>query len=107
MAGERRLRAVGDIDPVWVLWQQLPPQWRGPVIGEGIDNWKAISENDERRLDLTSAVMVEAVAVAARAAYGARPRPLAFRSTDEERTIHAAFIRATMKSEELWVRFGL
>ena len=44
MAGERRLRAVnpGD-DPIWRLWEQLPPEWRGPVIGDGIDNWLAIS----------------------------------------------------------------
>jgi hypothetical protein len=44
MAGERRLRVVnpGD-DPIWRLWGQLPPEWRGPVIGDGIDNWPAIS----------------------------------------------------------------
>jgi Phage integrase family len=53
MPDERGLRAVGSVDPVWALWEQLPPQWRGPVIGEGIDNWQKISENGERRLDLT------------------------------------------------------
>src|SRR5438552_626001 len=53
MADERRLRAVDDVDPIWRLWEQLPPQWRGPVIGEGIDNWRAISENGQRRLKLT------------------------------------------------------
>lgn len=40
-------------DPIWALWEGLPPAWRGPVIGEGIENWAAVSENDERRLDLS------------------------------------------------------
>jgi Phage integrase family len=44
---------VGDLDPVQRLWQELPAPWRGPVIGPGIDNWASISENGERRLDLT------------------------------------------------------
>ena len=61
----------------------------------------------ERRLELTSAAMVTAVAAAKRVDYGARPRPLAPRSTAEERAVHAAFIRETVKSEELWGRFGL
>ena len=53
MAGERRLRAISpDDDPIWRLWAQLPPQWRGPVIGEGIDNWSALSA-DGKRLNLT------------------------------------------------------
>src|ERR1700710_1180056 len=44
----------------------------------------------ERRLELTSsAAMVNAAVVASRAAYGARPRPLDPRSTEEERQIHA------------------
>jgi len=61
----------------------------------------------ERRLELTSSVAVAAVAAAASAAYGARPRPLAPRSTDDERAIHASFIRDVLKSDELWARFGL
>jgi DNA polymerase-3 subunit epsilon len=61
----------------------------------------------ERRLELTSASMVEAVAVAARVDYGQRPRPLAPRSTEEERAIHAAFIREKVKGEDLWAKFGL
>jgi integrase len=44
MAGERGLRAVGGADPVWALWEQLPPRWRGPVIGEGIEDWCKISQ---------------------------------------------------------------
>ena len=53
MASERRLRAVSPADdPIWRLWEQLPPQWRGPVIGDGIDNWPALSERGQK-LDLT------------------------------------------------------
>jgi DNA polymerase-3 subunit epsilon len=61
----------------------------------------------ERRLELTSAAMVTAVAAASRNAYGARPRPLDSRVTDAERGAHVAFIREVVKSEELWGRFGL
>ena len=60
----------------------------------------------ERRLELTSAAMVNAAVVASRAAYGARPRPLALRSTDEERQIHASFIRDVVKNDDLWKKFG-
>jgi DNA polymerase-3 subunit epsilon len=60
----------------------------------------------ERRLELTTGVIVSAVAAAARAAYGARPRPLGPRATDEERAAHAVFIREVVKSETLWTRFG-
>lgn len=61
----------------------------------------------ERRLELTSADAARAVHAASRNAYGARPRPLAPLSTEEERTTHAAFIRDVVKSEELWGKFGL
>ena len=61
----------------------------------------------ERRLDLTTAAMVTAIAAAARKAYGARPRPLAPRVTEAEREAHAAFIRDVVKNETLWSRFGL
>jgi len=61
----------------------------------------------ERRLELSSATMINAVAVASRNEYGARPRPLAPRSTEEERALHAAFIKGVVKGEELWARFGL
>jgi DNA polymerase-3 subunit epsilon len=61
----------------------------------------------ERRLELTSAAMVTAVAAAANNAYGARPRPLMPRSTDAEREIHAAFVRDVIKSDELWKKHGL
>ena len=61
----------------------------------------------ERRLELTSAAMVTAVAAATQNEYGVRPRPLAPRSTDAERELHASFIRGVIKSEELWGKFGL
>lgn len=61
----------------------------------------------ERKLELTSTVAVSAVAVATQSAYGARPRPLAPRSTDAERELHAAFIRDAVKSEDLWKTYGL
>lgn len=61
----------------------------------------------ERRLELTAAAAMTAVAAATQNAYGVRPRPLAPRSTDAERELHAAFIREEVKGEELWGRFGL
>jgi integrase-like protein len=54
MVGEHpRLRLAGAEDPIWRLWRALPQPWRNPVIGDGIENWQAISENNERRLKLT------------------------------------------------------
>jgi DNA polymerase-3 subunit epsilon len=62
----------------------------------------------ERSLELTTQAMdTAAYAVANPSTYGARPRPLASRSTDAEREIHAAFIREVLKNDELWTRFGL
>jgi len=61
----------------------------------------------ERRLELTTAQAIAAVSAATQAAYGARPRPLAPRSTEAERERHAAFIRDVVKSEALWAKFGL
>jgi DNA polymerase-3 subunit epsilon len=61
----------------------------------------------ERRLELTSAGMVTAVAAATQNVYAARPRPLAPRSTEAEREIHAAFIRDVLKNDELWKKHGL
>jgi integrase len=55
VSGERRglLRPAGGLDPVQRLWRQLPPEWRGPVIGPGIEGWDSITENGDRRIDLT------------------------------------------------------
>ena len=61
----------------------------------------------ERRLDLAADRIGNAIAAVAQAVYGARPRPLALRSTDEERARHAAFVRDVVKNDELWVAFGL
>jgi DNA polymerase-3 subunit epsilon len=62
----------------------------------------------ERRLELTvSASLSEGVAIAKAVAYGPRPRPLAPRSTEAEREIHAAFIREAVKDDTLWSKFGL
>ncbi len=61
----------------------------------------------ERRLELTAAAMTSAAVVASRASYGARPRPLDLRSTEDERLVHASFIRDVVKNDELWKRFGL
>jgi len=61
----------------------------------------------ERKLELTTATLVTAVAVARQGAYGPRPRALAPRSTDRERDLHAAFIREAVKNDALWKKFGL
>lgn len=54
MVGEQRhLHAAGDEDPLWRLWRELPEPWKGPVIGDGIDDWEKITENGDRRIDLT------------------------------------------------------
>ena len=59
-------------------------------------------------LELTTREMAaQAVAVAKSAAYGARPRALPFRSTEAERDRHAQFVRDVIKSDELWLKFGL
>ena len=53
MTSDNRLRLAAEPDPVRRLWRQLPPQWRGPVIGTGIEGWEALTENGDRRIDLT------------------------------------------------------
>jgi DNA polymerase-3 subunit epsilon len=60
----------------------------------------------ERKLELTSVALVNAVSTAAQSAYGARPRPLRPRSTDAERALHASFVRDVLKNEELWKKNG-
>jgi DNA polymerase-3 subunit epsilon len=60
----------------------------------------------ERGLDLAAASRERAAtAQAARPAYGPRPRPLAPRSTDDERAAHAAFIRKALKDAAVWLLF--
>jgi DNA polymerase-3 subunit epsilon len=59
-------------------------------------------------LELTThAMAAQAVAIAKAGSYGARPRPLPFRSTDAERELHASFIREIVKNDELWKKHGL
>ena len=62
----------------------------------------------ERALDLmTEAVVARATSAAVQAAYGARPRPLAPLSTDEERALHEAFVRDVLKDKAVWLKVGL
>jgi len=53
MAGERRLHLFGEEDPIWRLWSQLPEPWRGPIIGDDVEGWESITENDDYRINLT------------------------------------------------------
>jgi DNA polymerase-3 subunit epsilon len=55
----------------------------------------------ERALELTVAAAAPGVETGPRGPYGARPRPLALRSTEAERTVHAEFVLGAVKSE-LW-----
>ncbi|WP_091735854.1 DNA polymerase III subunit epsilon [Phenylobacterium immobile] len=61
----------------------------------------------ERRLELTTAAVSNAMAASAQTIYGQRPMPLAPRSTPEERAAHAAFIRDVVKADSLWAPHGL
>ena len=62
----------------------------------------------ERSLELmTEAVVARATSAAVQAAYGARPRPLAPRSTDEERALHETFVREVLKDKAVWLKVGL
>lgn len=60
----------------------------------------------ERALDLAPAAAERsrtAAAALARTPYGARPRPLAPKSTDEERAAHAAFVANVLKEKAVWL----
>ena len=61
----------------------------------------------ERRLDLSSIRVTASTGPVAAASYGARPRPLAPRSTETERAARAAFLLATLKDQSLWEAYGL
>ena len=62
----------------------------------------------ERGLDLapaqTASTPVQGVTLAS---YGPRPRPLAPRTTEQERTAHAAFVANALKDKALWIKLGL
>jgi DNA polymerase-3 subunit epsilon len=67
-----------------------------------------LSGGKERGLDLAPKVVaVAALQVAQRNSYGARPRPLAPRSTETERAAHADFIKTALKGGGLWAELGL
>jgi DNA polymerase-3 subunit epsilon len=61
----------------------------------------------ERKLELTPGQAKVMVAQAVAAAYGARPRPLAPRSTEDERARHLEFVSKTLKDKAVWLKFGL
>jgi DNA polymerase-3 subunit epsilon len=61
----------------------------------------------ERGLDLTIVGSRRAVEAAAAIVYGPRPRPLAPRSTAEERAAHAAFIRDVLSDGAVWLEIEL
>ena len=61
----------------------------------------------ERRLDLSSIRVTASTGPVTAASYGARPRPLAPRSTETERAAHSAFLLATLKDQSLWEAYGL
>jgi DNA polymerase-3 subunit epsilon len=61
----------------------------------------------ERRLELTPQVLRTAVAVAKTTDYAPRTRPLAPRSTDDERAAHLQFVHNVLKDKALWLKMGL
>jgi DNA polymerase-3 subunit epsilon len=62
----------------------------------------------ERAFDLSVQTMVAtATSAAVQASYSARPRPLAPRSTDEERALHETFVREVLKDKAVWLKHGL
>jgi len=62
----------------------------------------------ERAFDLSvQTVVATATSAATQASYGARPRPLAPRSTDEERALHETFVRDVLKDKAVWLKHGL
>ena len=57
-----------------------------------------------RKLDLTTEVVVtEQTVTITRTSYGARPRVLACRVTEEERAAHADFLQTAMKAKAIWL----
>lgn len=61
----------------------------------------------ERALELTAVVTAAMSAQLQAGAYGARPRPLAPRSTEAEREVHVEWIKSTLKDKAVWVKLGL
>ena len=61
----------------------------------------------ERRLELTPARVKTTIATAPQAVYGARPPPLAPRSTEAERERHRQWVEKTLKDKAIWLKMGL
>ena len=61
----------------------------------------------ERRLELTPARVKTTIATAPQAVYGARPHPLAPRSTEAERERHRQWVEKTLKDKAIWLKMGL
>ncbi len=61
----------------------------------------------ERALDLTVETVARAQASIQSIVYGARPRPLAPRSTEQERAAHEAFVRGVLKDKAVWLKYGI
>ncbi len=60
----------------------------------------------ERSLDFAATAVGEVAPAYVRAVYGARPRPMAPLSTEEERAAHAAFIAKALKGASAWDRYA-
>ena len=60
----------------------------------------------ERSLDFAAVAVGEVAPVYVRPVYGARPRPVAPLSTDDERAAHAAFIAQALKGASAWDRYA-
>ena len=65
-----------------------------------------LSGGRERALELHSTASMKAAVHAASVAtaYGARPRPLASRLTEEEAAAHAAFVSDVLKDKAIWLK---
>jgi len=61
----------------------------------------------ERGLDLAMTTVERANAAIQTIIYGARPRPLAPRSTASERAAHEAFVHGVLKDKAVWLKYGL
>jgi DNA polymerase-3 subunit epsilon len=63
----------------------------------------------ERGLDLAPARRAQGIALGSSlmsGGYGARPRPLAPRSTEAERAAHAEFVATTLKDNAVWLKYA-
>jgi DNA polymerase-3 subunit epsilon len=66
-----------------------------------------LSGGKERGLDLAPTAARAVSMRVEQSAYGPRPRPLAPRSTDEERAAHVQFVQKALKDKAVWLKHGL